>query len=76
MDPYWKIEDLVQHMKDVDPILKTYHPDCDLWYCFENSSNHHGKCPDDLFADSLNLIDGGKNSSINYADLIELNLRC
>ena len=63
-DGYWKNEDLVSQMKFVNPIFKAYHPNCDLLYCFDNSSNHHAKCPDGLCAESLNLTDGGKNTPI------------
>ena len=38
------------------------HPDCDIVYLFDNSQNHHARRPDALWADNLNLSDGGKNT--------------
>jgi len=31
-------------------------------YLFDNSQNHHARRPDALWADNLNLKDGGKNT--------------
>ena len=44
--------------------MKHLHPDCEIVYLFDNSQNHHARRPDALWADNLNLSDGGKNTKL------------
>ena len=44
------------------PLFEIMHPDCDLYFVFDNSRNYHARRPDGLSANSFNLIDGGKNT--------------
>ena len=60
-DGYWKNSDLVQQLIDTMPIFESFHPECDLVFFFDNSQNHHAKCPDGLDANALNLNDGGSS---------------
>ena len=61
-DGYWTNDDLVKQIEDIDELVKYLHPDCDIVYLFDNSQNHHARRPDALWADNLNLSDGGKNT--------------
>jgi hypothetical protein len=61
-DGYWTNDDLVKQIEDIDELVKHLHPDCDIVYLFDNSQNHHARRPDALWADNLNLSDGGKNT--------------
>ena len=59
-DGYWTNEDLVKLLELVIPLFEETHPDCDLYFIFDNSQNHHARRPDGLSVNALNLADGGK----------------
>ena len=61
-DGYWTNEDLVKQLALVIPLFEIMHPDCDLYFVFDNSQNYHARRPDGLSANSFNLTDGGKNT--------------
>ena len=58
-DGYWTNEDLVKQLESVIPLFEETHIDCDLYFIFDNSQNHHARRPDGLSANALNLADGG-----------------
>jgi hypothetical protein len=52
---------LVDQFNSCLPVLRHYHPDCDLVVAFDNSMTHRARAPDGLDASRLNKGDGGKN---------------
>lgn len=60
-DGNWLNTDLVEQLHEVIPLFKELHPECDLVFAFDNSSNHLGRAPDELNVNHMNLSDGGKN---------------
>ncbi len=52
-DGYWINDDLVQQLKDVIPLFKKVHPNAELWFMFDNSSNHHARNPNALWANNV-----------------------
>ena len=54
----------MKQLTDVMPIFEEAHPDCELHFFFDNSQNHHARPPGGLYAQSINLHDGGKSSSL------------
>lgn len=61
-DGYWTNADLVVQFNEVVPVFKALHPNCELLFIFDNSSNHHAKAPDGLDVSYLNLSDGGASN--------------
>ena len=60
-DGYWTNEDLVKQLQDAIPLIEEIHPNCELYFIFDNSKNYHARRQDGLSAGQLNLSDGGKN---------------
>jgi len=76
-DGNWLNTDLVEQLHEVIPLFKEAHPNCDLVFAFDNSSNHSGKAPDELNVAHMNLSDGGKdkvprrNTKFQFPDDVE-----
>jgi len=59
-DNYWTGEKMVEHTKQVIPILKYAFPGCEGLFAFDNASNHAAFAPDALVAAKMNLGPGGR----------------
>ena len=59
-------DDLVKQSRDLSPLFVKLHPECEILVAFDNSMNHHKRCPDGLDADLLPLKDGGKNAPLMH----------
>lgn len=66
-DGYWCCPDLIQHLKEVLPILAELHPGKKHFMVFDNSKNHKVLRPDRLNAAGLNVKDGGKRNGKEVA---------
>ena len=51
---------MVEHTKQVIPILKYAFPGCEGLFAFDNASNHAAFAPDALVAAKMNLGPGGR----------------
>ena len=60
-DGWFTNQHLVDQFNSCLPVLRHYHPDCDLVVAFDNSMTHRARAPDGLDASRLNKGDGGKN---------------
>ena len=64
-DGWFTNEDLVNQIKELGPLIKKIHPDCDIVIAFDNSMTHHKKAPNGLDVPStLPLKDNGKNAPL------------
>jgi hypothetical protein len=62
---YWTSDHLVEQLKcKALPIFAEYHPNCDLLFIFDNSSNHAALPEDARVASRMNLNAGGGNVPI------------
>jgi len=59
-DNYWTGEKMVEHTKQVIPILKYAFPGCEGLFAFDNASNHAEFAPGALVAAKMNLGPGGR----------------
>lgn len=74
-DGWWKCSDLVKQFTEVIPLFQATHPESDLLFLFDNSSNHHAKNPTTPDAYQLNLSDGGKGAP-NFRNTVFANENC
>jgi hypothetical protein len=63
-DGWWTNSKLMDQIDRVAPLFKECHPDADIIFCFDNSSNHRAHKPDALVVSRMNKGDNGKNSSL------------
>ena len=64
-DGWFTNDDLVAQTKDIIPLAKVLHPECDILFAFDNSMTHHKRAPDGLqVSDLLPLKDNGKNAPL------------
>jgi hypothetical protein len=57
-------DDLIKQVRECCHLFKDLHPNCELFFAFDNSNSHHKRAPDGLDASLLPLKDGGANAPI------------
>jgi hypothetical protein len=64
-DGWFTNDDLVAQTKELIPLVKLLHPDCDILFAFDNSMTHHKRAPNGLQVSELwPLKDNGKNAPL------------
>ena len=56
-------KDLVEQFNELTPLIRSLHPECDIFIAFDNSMTHHAKVPDGLDVSKLKLSDGMASST-------------
>ena len=58
LEGWFTNNDLVEQFNESTPLIRSLHPECDIFIAFDNSMTHHAKVPDGLDVSKLKLSDG------------------